>query len=175
MIEINELLKEWVRTIFLTILVISFIEIILPSGTMRKYLKFILSVIILAVILQPLLRMNNIDIDAFEPIISEAVQEESNSDSIESVQQIQIIGLFKQKLKSSIINAIWDINPRLDIEEVSIKVFEDINKKNFGEIHSINIILTGNTANGAEKAEISGKVAEMLNISKGKVSVRINE
>ncbi len=171
----SELLKEWVRTIFLTILVVSFIEIILPSGTMRKYLKFILSIIILAVILQPLLRIDEIDINAFEPITSEMDQEESNSDLIESVQQVQIINLFKQKLESSIINIIWDINSQLDIEEISINVFEDIDKKNFGEIHSINIILIGKTANEVQKTEIVYRVAEMLDIPKRKISLRIIE
>lgn len=45
---------DWVRDIFLLILTISFIEILLPEGSMSKYLRFIFSMIILAAILSPI-------------------------------------------------------------------------------------------------------------------------
>ncbi len=143
---------------------------------MRKYLKFILSIIILAVILQPLLKLNNIDINAFEPISTVMeTPEEPHRDSVESIQEVQIISLFKQKLKSNIISIIWDINSELDIKEITIHVFENINKKNFGEIHSVDIRLIGSSGNESDKTKIVNEVAQMLDVSNGKISVRINE
>ncbi|MGC2872951.1 stage III sporulation protein AF [Ihubacter sp. rT4E-8] len=47
------LIGEWVRDIFIVILSITFIEILMPEGNMAKYLKFIFSIIVLAVILSP--------------------------------------------------------------------------------------------------------------------------
>ncbi len=47
-------LSVWVKDIFIVILSITFIEILMPEGSMAKYLKFIFSLIILAVILSPL-------------------------------------------------------------------------------------------------------------------------
>jgi len=47
-------LTVWVKDIFIVILSITFIEILMPEGSMAKYLKFIFSLIILAVILSPL-------------------------------------------------------------------------------------------------------------------------
>lgn len=49
-----EIVKEWVKNIFIIIIAISFVEILLPSGTMSKYLKFIFSLIVMATILSPL-------------------------------------------------------------------------------------------------------------------------
>jgi len=46
--------SEWVREIFIVILSITFLEILLPEGTMKKYVKFIFSIVIMAVILSPL-------------------------------------------------------------------------------------------------------------------------
>ena len=43
----------WVKDIFIVILSVTFIEILLPEGTMANYLKFIFSIIVLAVILSP--------------------------------------------------------------------------------------------------------------------------
>ncbi len=47
------MVTAWVKDIFIVILSITFIEILMPEGTMAKYLKFIFSMVILAVILSP--------------------------------------------------------------------------------------------------------------------------
>ncbi|MDD4563882.1 MAG: stage III sporulation protein AF [Eubacteriales bacterium] len=49
-----EIVKEWVKNIFIIIVTITFVEILLPHGSIRKYLKFIFSLIIMAIILSPL-------------------------------------------------------------------------------------------------------------------------
>ena len=49
-----EVIREWVKNIFIIIVAVSFVEILLPSGNMSKYLKFIFSLIIMAIILSPL-------------------------------------------------------------------------------------------------------------------------
>ncbi len=49
-----EIAKEWVKNIFIIIVAITFVEILLPTGNMSKYLKFIFSLIIMAIILSPL-------------------------------------------------------------------------------------------------------------------------
>jgi len=49
-----EIAREWVKNIVIIIVAITFIEILLPHGSMNKYLKFIFSLIIMAIILSPL-------------------------------------------------------------------------------------------------------------------------
>ena len=50
-------LFAWVRYIFLLIISLSFFQILLPDSSMEKYLKFVFSLIILAVILEPVIRL----------------------------------------------------------------------------------------------------------------------
>ena len=50
-------LGAWVRDIFLIIISLSFFQILLPDSSMEKYLKFVFSLIILAVILEPVIRL----------------------------------------------------------------------------------------------------------------------
>lgn len=47
-------IAAWVKDIFIVILSITFIEILIPESAMAKYLKFIFSIIVLAVILSPI-------------------------------------------------------------------------------------------------------------------------
>lgn len=50
-------LFAWVRDIFLIIISLSFFQILLPDSSMEKYLKFVFSLIILVVILEPVIRL----------------------------------------------------------------------------------------------------------------------
>jgi len=45
---------DWIREIFIMILSITFLEMMLPEGKLKKYVKFLFNIIILAVILSPL-------------------------------------------------------------------------------------------------------------------------
>lgn len=49
-----EVMKEWVRNIFILILALSFVEMLIPSGNIQKYVKFVFSMVIMASILMPL-------------------------------------------------------------------------------------------------------------------------
>ena len=50
-------LMLWVRDIFLIIISLSFFQILLPESSLEKYLKFIFSLIIVAVILEQVIRL----------------------------------------------------------------------------------------------------------------------
>ncbi len=45
---------SWVRDILLILVSLSFFQILLPESSMAKYLRFIFSLVVLAVILDPL-------------------------------------------------------------------------------------------------------------------------
>lgn len=47
----------WISNVFLVILSLSFFQILIPESSMEKYLKFIFSLVILAVVLEPLLHL----------------------------------------------------------------------------------------------------------------------
>lgn len=47
----------WISNVFLVILSLSFFQILIPESSMEKYLKFIFSLVILAVILEPMMHL----------------------------------------------------------------------------------------------------------------------
>lgn len=49
-----DILKEFIRNMFVIILILSFIELILPQNSLSKYIKYIFSLIILITILHPI-------------------------------------------------------------------------------------------------------------------------
>ena len=54
-----ELVYVWVRDIFLVIISLSFFQILIPNSQMEKYLKFIFSMIVLAIIVEPVIFLLN--------------------------------------------------------------------------------------------------------------------
>ena len=53
----TENLLTWVKDIFLIIISLSFFQILLPNSSLEKYIKFIFSLVILDVILEPVIRI----------------------------------------------------------------------------------------------------------------------
>ena len=49
----------WVRDIFLVIISLAFFQILIPNSQMEKYLKFIFSMIVLAIIVEPVIFLLN--------------------------------------------------------------------------------------------------------------------
>lgn len=49
----------WVRNILIIILSLSFFQILIPDSSMAKYLRYIFSLVILSVILEPVIQILN--------------------------------------------------------------------------------------------------------------------
>lgn len=48
-----DIVKEWVSNLFILILMLSFIEILLPDSSIGKYVKFIFSLVIMTAVIYP--------------------------------------------------------------------------------------------------------------------------
>ena len=51
----TDIVKQWVSSLFIIILALSFIEILLHDSSMGKYVKFVFSLVIMATILYPVI------------------------------------------------------------------------------------------------------------------------
>ena len=51
----TDIVKQWVSSLFIIILALSFIEILLPDSSMGKYVKFVFSLVIMSTILYPVI------------------------------------------------------------------------------------------------------------------------
>lgn len=51
----TDIVRQWVSSLFIIILALSFIEILLPDSSMGRYVKFVFSLVIMATILYPVI------------------------------------------------------------------------------------------------------------------------
>ena len=47
----------WIKDIFLVIISLSFFEVLIPDSKTEKYIKFVFSLVILAIVLEPVTRI----------------------------------------------------------------------------------------------------------------------
>lgn len=142
-----EEIKVWIVNIVTVIIFISFLEILMPDGKMKKYLNLILGFVVMLAILNPvmgLLNSNSYLEDEFFKISNDLIREEYifSAKNIESVQQEQLLTLYKSKI-------IDDIKQRVEskysVNVLSIDIdLENKNKENIGEINSIKLAIKEN-------------------------------
>lgn len=95
-------MKEWVWNIFIMTASLAFIELVMPEGNLQKYLKFIFSLFILAVIIYPFGDKAIGEISAAVSISTEGhgrLEDEDNAmlQKILSTQTRQIDEIYEEK------------------------------------------------------------------------------
>ncbi len=116
-------IKQWCEGIIIAVIISIIIEMIIPDGKNKKYIKVIIGVYIMFVSLSPLLEFLHYDFN---------FNEIANFDTIETSQNIN------NDIKDIYISGIEE-NLRLEIEDLgyeveSIKIYTDINYENIEKI-----------------------------------------
>ncbi|WP_432665220.1 stage III sporulation protein AF [Wukongibacter baidiensis] len=146
-----EIIKDWITNIVTIIILISFLELLMPDGKIKKYVNLILGFIVMLVILNPILDILNnkgdIENEVFT-ISSELSKSEYAfvTSNIESRQMDQLSALYKDRIKKDIA---YRVESKYDVKvtEVSIEI-EDKGKGKIGEIKKLEMSV-------AEKTESS--------------------
>lgn len=166
-------INSWAQGIILAIIIATIIEIILPEGNNKKYVKTIIGIYILFVMISPLISSNKLNINTIIQETTTQIDEYKTEDlTLETNQYIQetYISKIEQDVKDKVKKLNYNvILLKLDIETTS--------EENYGEIKSMNIKVSkikdeeqnieNNTVQKIDNVEIS--------ISKEKVVKEENE
>lgn len=159
---------DWAREIILIVMAISFLELVLPSGGMKKYLKFIFSLVILSVILFPLNKGVEPALDAFEPIATnQSSIKEPSVAALQRAQTLQLAEVIQEKARTEINNIARNEFPDISITSIEIYLNEEIRDPDYGQVRWV-VIQTDHM--GPEK-EFQGKIAETLKISTSQIRI----
>ncbi|KPU44918.1 stage III sporulation protein AF [Oxobacter pfennigii] len=156
MIIIEEL-KKYIYTIVVVMIFVSFIEILLPNSSMKKYSKMILGLMVMTVILHPVLSFLSSDYNLTS--YSFKFQNQLDSLSIKnqsydySDKQAQsVTKLYKENLETQMKQQIKSIMGDKDIG-VKVEIIEDIKAEDYGQITKV-ILNVENTIKTVEKINI---------------------
>lgn len=167
-----EFISSWTGGIVISVIIATILEMILPEGKNKKYIKTVIGVYILFAIVSPIISQvtgKGIDINRvleIEGMINQNTIEVSSIDTSKSIEEIYITNL-KQDIKVKLEEKGYQVN------SIELKI-ETINQNNYGKIEEIKLNLIENKQKGnaitvVNKVEIeisdnTKKTKEMDNI-----------
>lgn len=157
-------LKTWINQIILAVIITTIIEMILPNGNNKKYIKMVIGLYILFTIIQPIITKltgNSIDISNFDykKYFNSDVLETS-SENFENNNSKLIKQAYINNIKEDIENKIKQKG--YELINCNISIIDDENKETYGTIQSISLKLKEQT-NKSE--DISSNIIKVENIS----------
>lgn len=135
----------WISTIAVTIIFAAFIEMLMPDNKMKKYIKLVLGLLIMAVILEPVLKYinKNYSLSGYSFKYSNIMDSsyiKQESETYSQKQQDSVVRLYKQNLEDKMADGIKNLISGKDVS-VSVEIVEDIKNQNFGEIKKATVTL----------------------------------
>lgn len=139
------LIREWVITIISIIIFIAFVEILIPNSNYKRYINVIVGLLLMVVILTPLTKFINGEVDFESEIfkISNRLELSTAQNRINNIQYNNneaVITLYKNEIGIQIKNHI-EQNTECTVDKVSVEIEADNNSPQFGLIKNIDIIL----------------------------------
>lgn len=173
-----EFVKNWIINIVVTIFFIAFIEILLPNSNMKKYINMILGLLIIIVLINPIIKfMNNdinIDREVFYNLQSyNTFKVERETKYIETQNQ-QIIEVYKEKIEREISEFVRD-DIDYSVLDVNVSINEDIETEDFGKILDIKVYLGTKNNNNLNQKSIKINEIERITINANKSNLYKND
>lgn len=165
--------RIWAEGIIVAVIVASIIELILPEGSSKKYIKVVIGIYILFVIVTPVINNfsnKSLDVSSIVDFESKEEYKQVSSSNLEEKNILNIRSMYEMNLKSDIKTKLQ--NKGYIVENVSVDISDD-------EKYTINKIDIKISGKQEERIEIKKKEKEVItivdNIEKVKIDLSKNE
>jgi len=168
--EMVDFLKNWTLNIVTIVLFIVFLEILLPSGKIKKYLNLVSGFILIITLINPFITLlgGNLEIKEFQINSSNFLDRreiEEKSKILEEQQIEQIIKVYRNKIIVQLEDSVKDIDGVHDVT-ADIIINEDYNSEEFGQVKRVYLFIRTSTESSGianvtriEKIDVSGSKA----------------
>lgn len=193
-----EFLSSWAQGIIVAVIIATLIEMILPNGSSKKYVKVVIGMYILFTIVSPIIKkvggkdinLNTIDIEKYEQQIAKSDNtisrkfEDNNTRSIKDIYVSNLKADISAKLKEKGYNIdTSDIQIKDDenytIEKITLKLIKMEQKQEKNNEIVINTVEIGNTISQKDsktlsdddKQEVKDYISETYDIDKKNINI----
>lgn len=192
-----EFLSSWAQGIIVAVIIATLIEMILPNGSSKKYVKVVIGMYILFTIVSPIIKkvggkdinLNTIDIEKYEQQIAKSDNtisrkfEDNNTRSIKDIYVSNLKADISAKLKEKGYEIdTSDIQIKDDenytIEKITLKLIKMEQKQEKNNEIVINTVEIGNTISqkdsktlSDEKQEVKDYISETYDIDKKNINI----
>lgn len=161
-----DFLKEWCINIVALVIFIVLLEMLLPSGKMKKMINLVSGLILVIALINPILGLMNsgVDLKVYQMANSNFIDKREimvNSEVLKESQTRQITNVYRSKIISQLEALAKEIKGVLDAE-ADVIINDDYSDVNFGEVKKVYITLKlgevdAEKANKADEADEADK------------------
>lgn len=134
---IASFISEWLKEIVVLFIIISLVDLIMPKGKLRRYVDFIMGILIIFTVISPFTRLNNISLD-LDKEVSNFNNKVITQETILQDQREQIEQLYKNNLYKEVVK-ITEENTSYKVRDVNIITTPD--KENLFSLDKLIVIL----------------------------------
>ncbi|ACV63399.1 hypothetical protein Dtox_2606 [Desulfofarcimen acetoxidans DSM 771] len=156
-----ETIKTLVQNLILIVVLTVFLEMLLPSGIMKRYVKVIMGLVVLVSFLQTGSGLLHQNIDLFLPASTNlpANQEEAKQimaagQQLAGQNQSEALHKYREGLEHQV-SAIASLNGQLSIKEVHVAIQDDPQNKDYGKLQEINMTVTARIKKSENEEELN--------------------
>ncbi|RKD34572.1 stage III sporulation protein AF [Thermohalobacter berrensis] len=161
-------LKNWVINIVTVVVFVTFIEILLPNSSMKRYINVIIGLTIIVVLVNPFIKLLTEDIDiekeVFKQIKSSYRSGQIKKEEFQNLRETQVIGLYKDKVKNDLKNLL-DSYTKYTVKDISVEIIDDMESKKFGSLQKVKIIFLNNDKKEDQTRDIKVDPIENIKVS----------
>ena len=163
-------ISTWAQGIIIAVIIATIIEMILPEGSSKKYIKVIIGIYILFVIVTPIINQfskQTIDVSSVIDYEFEGESKQFSSSSLEESNSLNIKNMYEMNLKSDIKNKIQ--SKGFIVDDVKVEILDDDEYT----INKIDIAISGEKEEEETKENTNKKniVTIVDNIEKVKIDL----
>ncbi len=153
-----EAIRSLVQSLIVIIVLAVFLEMFLPAGEMRKYVKMVMGLLIIIAVVQAVGDLARFD---FTGELQVFTQKEDNArfsgimeagEKITGDQQQKALEQYRHGLANQVM-ALTRINKSVPVVDVEVKVLSERNEPSFGQLKEIILVVARQPGPGGEKVE----------------------
>ncbi|MBU3180150.1 stage III sporulation protein AF [Clostridium psychrophilum] len=151
-------LKVWVTNIAIAIFFITAVEMILPDNSIKKYAKFVLGIMLIVVIINPIMKVfdKNFNLDSYSSKATSYMEGSASKTDNEKYKNINIVNTtqnFKKNLENECITNLKEAYPE-NKYNADIKIVYD-SKKGTYNINTVEIGVVDEGVKSVKNIEIN--------------------
>lgn len=137
-------INSWAKGIVIAVIVGTIIEMILPEGNNKKYIKVVIGIYILFVIIYPIITSLTNKTISFDNIIESTYATTTSSSNIQNKNitldtNKYVEDVYIENMKSEIVKTLE--NKKYKVENINL-IVETENEEKYGEINNIKILIS---------------------------------
>lgn len=164
---VSNFINSWLRDIVVLFIFISIVDLIMAKGTMKKYIDFVIGLLVIFTVINPFLKLAKVNFNLDSAVIKYIDNSlETRADVLDSKVDADIEKIYVSKISNEIIRLIED-GTLYEVNKVDIDIKKE---EDFGEIKFVELILTESKQDNRikdNKSNISVKKVETITVGSG--------